>query len=140
MGIFFCTDILLDLIKTLDAPDSKLQILWNLCRRNHVDIYISDSSVFRALTGSEKYCFDRGIPNHSLDFIDQFKIIEPVHEDLKTMSQYKECSIDLLQMVVASRTKADFLVTYDVFPYRESKIPVISPSKLMEILVFSSTS
>ena len=76
-------------------------------------------------------------PQKTEQFIQQitmiFKVVDLKSTDLKAAAEmFSSDYEDALQMCQASRIKADYIVTRNIRDFKDSKVPALKPSELLE--------
>ena len=133
MKVLIDTNILLDVLcNRKDFADDSEKV-WKFCETNQIDGYVSSLSVPNIVY----------ILRKELDYAEIREIISTLglifnFADLKSDDLKKAAVLDFndyedaLQAVCASRIKAQYIVTRNIKDFKNSKIPAIKPSELLE--------
>lgn len=133
MKILIDTNVILDVLCSWEKFLEDSSKIWKLCEVKKLDGYVSALSIPNIV-----YILRKELtPEKTQQIIDQifivFNIIDLKAEDLKEAAAMKPSDYeDALQMICASRIKADFIITRNIKDFMESKITAIKPSELLE--------
>lgn len=133
MKILIDTNVILDVLCSREKFLEDSSKIWKLCEVKKLDGYVSALSIPNIV-----YILRKELtPEKTQQIIDQifivFNIIDLKTEDLKEAAAMKPSDYeDALQMICASRIKADFIITRNIKDFMESKITAIKPSELLE--------
>lgn len=133
MKILIDTNVILDVLCSREKFLEDSSKIWKLCEVKKLDGYVSALSIPNIV-----YILRKELtPEKTQQIIDQlfivFNIIDLKAEDLKEAAAMKPSDYeDALQMICASRIKADFIITRNIKDFMESKITAIKPSELLE--------
>ncbi len=133
MTILIDTNVILDVLCSREKFLEDSSKIWKLCEVKKLDGYVSALSIPNIV-----YILRKELtPEKTQQIIDQifivFNIIDLKAEDLKEAAAMKPSDYeDALQMICASRIKADFIITRNIKDFMESKITAIKPSELLE--------
>ena len=133
MKILIDTNVILDVLCSREKFLEYSSKIWKLCEVKKLDGYVSALSIPNIV-----YILRKELtPEKTQQIIDQifivFNIIDLKAEDLKEAAAMKPSDYeDALQMICASRIKADFIITRNIKDFMESKITAIKPSELLE--------
>ena len=133
MKILIDTNVILDVLCSREKFLEDSSKIWKLCEVKKLDGYVSALSIPNIV-----YILRTELtPEKTQQIIDQifivFNIIDLKAEDLKEAAAMKPSDYeDALQMICASRIKADFIITRNIKDFMESKITAIKPSELLE--------
>lgn len=133
MKILIDTNVILDVLCSREKFLEDSSKIWKLCEVKKLDGYVSALSIPNIV-----YILIKELtPEKTQQIIDQifivFNIIDLKAEDLKEAAAMKPSDYeDALQMICASRIKADFIITRNIKDFMESKITAIKPSELLE--------
>ena len=133
MKILIDTNVILDVLCSREKFLEDSSKIWKLCEVKKLDGYVSALSIPNIV-----YILRKELtPEKTQQIIDQifivFNIIDLKAEDLKEAAAMKPSDYeDALQMICASRIKADFTITRNINDFMESKITAIKPSELLE--------
>ena len=133
MKILIDTNVILDVLCSREKFLEDSSKIWKLCEVKKLDGYVSALSIPNIV-----YILRKELtPEKTQQIIDQifivFNIIYLKAEDLKEAAAMKPSDYeDALQMICASRIKADFIITRNIKDFMESKITAIKPSELLE--------
>lgn len=133
MKVLIDTNVILDVLcarKDFLEDSSKV---WKYCEVNKINGYISALSVPNIV-----YILRKELtPEKTQEVINQifliFKVIDLKADDLKKAAAMKSNDYeDSIQMICATRIKADFIITRNIKDFKSSKVPAIKPSELLE--------
>jgi predicted nucleic acid-binding protein len=130
MKILIDTNVILDVLCSREKFLEDSSKIWKLCEVKKLDGYVSALSIPNIV-----YILRKELtPEKTQQIIDQifivFNIIDLKAEDLKEAAAMKPSDYeDALQMICASRIKADFIITRNIKDFMESKITAIKPSE-----------
>lgn len=133
MKILIDTNVILDVLCSREKFLEDSSKIWKLCEVKKLDGYVSALSIPNIV-----YILRKELtPEKTQQIIDQifivFNIIDLKAEDLKEAAAMKPSDYeDALQMICASRIKADFIITRNIKDFMESKITAIKLSELLE--------
>ena len=133
MKILIDTNVILDVLCSREKFLEDSSKIWKLCEVKKLDGYVSALSIPNIV-----YILRKELtPEKTQQIIDQifivFNIIDLKAEDLKEAAAMKPSDYeDALQMICASRIKADFIITRNIKDFMESKLSAIKPSELLE--------
>ena len=133
MKILIDTNVILDVLCSREKFLEDSSKIWKLCEVKKLDGYVSALSIPNIV-----YILRKELtPEKTQQIIDQifivFNIIDLKAEDLKEAAAMKPSDYeDALQMICASRIKADFIITRNIKDFMESKITAIKPSEWLE--------
>lgn len=133
MKILIDTNVILDVLCNRPEFVEASSKIWKFCEVDQIEGYISSLSVPNIV-----YILRKELtPQKTAQLIQQitmiFKIVDLKATDLKSaaemfLSDYE----DALQMCQAVRINADYIVTRNIRDFKESKIPALKPSELIE--------
>ena len=130
MKILIDTNVILDVLCSREKFLEDSSKIWKLCEVKKLDGYVSALSIPNIV-----YILRKELtPEKTQQIIDQiFIVFNMKAEDLKEAAAMKPSDYeDALQMICASRIKADFIITRNIKDFMESKITAIKPSELLE--------
>lgn len=133
MKMLIDTNVILDVLCARENFLEASSKVWKYCEVNKVDGYISALSVPNIV-----YILRKELtPQKTQQIIDRlfliFKIADLKSDDLKKAAAMKASDYeDALQIICASRIKADFIVTRNVKDFSGSKVPVVTPSEFID--------
>lgn len=133
MKILVDTNVILDVLCNRSELVEASSKVWKYCEVGHIEGYISALSVPNIV-----YILRKELtPEKTAQLIQQitmiFKVIDLKSADLKAAADmFSSDYEDALQMCQASRINADFIVTRNIRDFKESKIPALKPSELLE--------
>ena len=129
MKILIDTNVILDVLCSREKFLEDSSKIWKLCEVKKLDGYVSALSIPNIV-----YILRKELtPEKTQQIIIVFNIIDLKAEDLKEAAAMKPSDYeDALQMICASRIKADFIITRNIKDFMESKITAIKPSELLE--------
>ena len=133
MKVFVDTNVILDVLCNRPEFVEASSKVWKYCEVNQIDGYISALSVPNIV-----YILRKELtPQKTEQLIQQitmiFKVVDLKASDLSSAaemftSDYK----DALQMCQAKRIHADYIVTRNIRDFKDSKVPALKPSELLE--------
>lgn len=138
MKVLVDTDVILDVLYAREPFVNDASLLFRYCELGQVDGYISALTVPNIV-----YVMRRELAR------DKIRQLLETLAGIFTVSELRETDLlnaaktdiddyeDSIQSVCASRIKADFIVTRNLKDYKNSRVPAISPSELLERLRFS---
>ena len=133
MKILVDTNVILDVLCNRSEFVEASSKVWKYCEVGHIEGYISALSVLNIV-----YILRKELtPEKTAQLIQQitmiFKVVDLKSADLKAAADMFSSNYeDALQMCQASRINADFIVTRNIRDFKESKIPALKPSELLE--------
>lgn len=135
MRILIDTNILLDVLCARENFLEASLKIWKYCEVSKVEGYISALSIPNIV-----YILRKELtPEKTQEVIEQllliFKVCDLKTEDLKKAAAMQHSDYeDALQMVCASRIKADYIVTRNIRDFLVSKVYALTPDELLERL------
>lgn len=135
MRVLIDTNILLDVLCARENFLEASLKIWKYCEVNKLEGYVSALSIPNIV-----YILRKELtPAKTQEVIDQllliFKVGDLKADDLKKAAAMQHSDYeDALQMVCASRIKADYIVTRNIRDFLVSKVYAISPAELLERL------
>ena len=133
MKVLIDTNVILDVLcarkKFLEASSK----VWKYCEVNKIEGYISALSIPNIV-----YILRKELtPEKTQQIIDSlfliFSIADLKAADLKKVAAMQTTDYeDALQMVCASRIKANFIITRNIRDFTVSKVPAITPKELLD--------
>lgn len=135
MKVLIDTNVILDVL--CNRPDfvETSSKIWKYCEVKQIEGYISALSVPNIV-----YILRKELtPEKTQELIKKimliFDIIELKSADFKNASEMLTSDYeDALQMCCANRIKADYIATRNIRDFKDSKIPALKPSELLERL------
>ncbi len=133
MKILIDTNVILDVLCKRENFYEHSLTVWKYCEVNKIKGYISALSVPNIV-----YILRKELtPEKTQQVINQlfliFNIADLKADDLKKAADMQNADYeDSLQMICASRIKADFIVTRNIKDFIGSKITAVKPSELLE--------
>ncbi len=133
MKILVDTNVIFDVL--CNRPDfvDNSSMIWKYCEVDRLEGYISALSVPNIV-----YILRKELtPQKTQQLIQQIMMIFEVADlktsDLKNAAEMLSSDYeDAVQMCCASRIKADYIVTRNIRDFKESKVPALKPSELLE--------
>lgn len=133
MKILVDTSVILDVL--CDRPEfvEASSKVWKCCEVDQIEGYISALSV-----PNIAYILRKELtPQKTQQLIQQitmiFKVVDLKAADLKPAAEmYTSDHEDALQMCQANRINADYIVTRNIRDFKDSKVPALKPSELLE--------
>lgn len=135
MRLLVDTNVLLDVLCARKDFLEESAMIWKYCEVGKVDGYISALSIPNIV-----YILRKELtPEKTQKVIEKlfliFKIVDLRASDLKKAASLKTNDYeDALQMVGASRIKADYIITRNIRDFAASSTPALMPKSLSEIL------
>ena len=133
MKVLIDTNVILDVLcnRSEFVEDSSRE--WKYCEVNQIEGYISALSVPNIV-----YILRKELtPQKTQQLIQQilmiFEVIDLKSSDLKNAAEMLSSDFeDAVQMCCANRIKADYIITRNIRDFKESKVPALKPSELLE--------
>ena len=129
MVLLIDTNILLDVLQVRE-PHFKISLkIWGLCDYDEsITGYISSMSLVNLAYVMRKELTPDRMQEMYMTLVSTFKIINLQEEDLEAAVNMKWRDFeDAVQSAIASRIKADYIITRNVKDFQGSKTPAISP-------------
>ncbi len=133
MKILVDTNVILDVLcNRLEFVEASSKV-WKYCEVDQVEGYISALSVPNIV-----YILRKELtPEKTEQLIQQitmiFKIVDLKDSDLRSAAEmFSSDYEDAIQMCQAKRIDVDYIVTRNIRDFKESKIPALKPSELLE--------
>jgi len=133
MKILVDTNVILDVLCNRAEFVESSSKVWKYCEINQIEGYISALSVPNIV-----YILRKELtPQRTGQLIQQitmiFKVVDLKLSDLKSAAEMFAYDYeDALQMCQANRISADYIITRNIRDFKDSKIPVLKPSELLE--------
>lgn len=135
MKVLIDTNVILDVLcnRPNFAEDSAK--VWKCCEVNRIEGCLSALSIPNLV-----YILRKELtPLKTQQIIEQimmiFEVVDLKASDLKNAAELLSADFeDAVQMICAGRIHADFIVTRNIRNFKESKVPVLKPSELLERL------
>ena len=133
MKILVDTNVILDVLCNRPEFVEASSKVWKYCEVDQIEGYISALSVPNIV-----YILRKELtPQKTEQLIQQitmiFKVVDLKSTDLKAAAEmFSSDYEDALQMYQASRIKADYIVTRNIRDFKDSKVPALKPSELLE--------
>ncbi|MDO4379986.1 MAG: PIN domain-containing protein [Clostridia bacterium] len=133
MKVLIDTNVILDVLCSREPFLEASSLVWKHCETNRIEGYISAVSVPNIV-----YILRKELsPERTEQIIEQlfliFKVADLRADDLKKAAAMKALDFeDSIQIVCASRIKADFIVTRNIRDFAQSKITAVKPTELLE--------
>ena len=133
MKILVDTNVIFDVLCNRSEFVEASSKVWKYCEVGQIEGYISALSVPKIV-----YILRKELtPEKTAQLIQQitmiFKVVDLKSADLTAAADmFSSDYEDALQMCQASRINADFIVTRNIRDFKESKIPALKPSELLE--------
>lgn len=133
MKVLIDTNVILDVL--CDRPDfaETSSMVWKYCETGQIEGYISALSVPNIV-----YILRKELtPQKTRQLIQQimmtFQTVDLKSGDLKLAAEmFASDYEDAVQMCQASRINADYIVTRNIRDFKDSKVPALKPSELLE--------
>ena len=133
MKILVDTNVILDVLCNRSEFVEASSKVWKYCEVGHIEGYISALSVPNILYILRKELTSEKTAQLIQQITMIFKVVDLKSADLKAAADMFSSNYeDALQMCQASRINADFIVTRNIRDFKESKIPALKPSELLE--------
>lgn len=133
MRILIDTNVILDVLCARPEFLKDSSTVWKYCEVGKVEGYVSALSLPNIV-----YILRKELtPERTKEIIDQlfliFNIDDLRSDDLKKSAAMQTSDYeDALQMICASRIKADFIVTRNIRDFLQSPVPAVKPSEFLE--------
>lgn len=133
MKVLIDTNVILDVLCNRSEFVENSSRVWKYCELNQIEGYISALSVPNIV-----YILRKELtPQKTQQLIQQilmiFEVIDLKSSDLKNAAAMLSSDFeDAIQMCCANRIKADYIVTRNIRDFKESKVPALKPSELLE--------
>lgn len=127
------TNVILDVLCNRPEFVEASSKVWKYCEVNQIEGYISAPSVPNIL-----YILRKELnPQKTAQLIQQitmiFKVVELKASDLSWAAEIFASDYgDALQMCQANRIHANYIVTRNIRDFKDSKVPALKPSELIE--------
>ena len=133
MKILADTNVILDVLCNRSEFVEASSKVWKYCAVNQIEGYISALSVPNIVYIMRKEL----TPQKTKQLIQQitmiFKIVDLKSSDLKAAAEmFTSDYEDALQMCQANRIGADYIITRNIRDFKDSKVPALKPSELLE--------
>ena len=133
MKVLIDTNVILDVLCARPDFLKDSSAVWKYCEINKIDGYISSLSIPNIV-----YILRKELtPEKTQDIINKLFLIFSI-EDLKADDLKKAAELltsdyeDALQIICASRIKADFIITRNIRDFLSSPVPAVKPSEFIE--------
>lgn len=133
MKVLIDTNVILDVLcDRKDFLESSLKV-WKHCEVGQITGYVSALSIPNII-----YILRKELdPEKTKEIIDKlfliFHVADLKSDDLKKATNMKTTDFeDAVQMVCATRLKTDFIITRNIRDFKDSRVPAIKPSELLE--------
>lgn len=133
MKVLIDTNVILDILCNRSEFVEDSSRVWKYCEVNQIEGYISALSVPNIV-----YILRKELtPQKTQQLIQQilmiFEAIDLKSSDLKNAAEMLSSDFeDAVQMCCANRIKADYIITRNIRDFKESKVPALKPSELLE--------
>ncbi len=133
MKILVDTNVVLDVLCNRPEFVEDSSRIWKYCEVNQIEGYISALTVPNIV-----YILRKELtPQKTEQLIQQitmiFKVADLKSTDLKSAAEmFTSDYEDAIQMCQANRIGADFIVTRNIRDFKDSKVPALKPSELLE--------
>ena len=133
MRILVDTNVILDVLCNRAEFVEASSDVWKRCELEQIEGYISALTVPNIV-----YILRKELdPQKTEQLIGQlamiFDIVDLKSADLKSAAEkYNSDYEDAVQICQAERIKADFIVTRNIRDFKDSKVPALKPSELLE--------
>ena len=124
MKILVDTNVILDVLCNRPEFVEASSKVWKYCEVDQIEGYISALSVPNIVQKTEQLI-------QQITMI--FKIVDLRSSDLKAAAEmFTSDYEDALQMCQANRIGADYIITRNIRDFKDSKVPALKPSELLE--------
>ena len=133
MKILVDTNVILDVLCNRPEFVEASSKVWKYCEVDKIEGYISALSVLNIV-----YILRKELtPQKTEQLIQQimmiFKVVDFKASDLSYVTEmFSSDYEDALQMCKAKRIDADYIVTRNIRDFKDSKVPALKPSELLE--------
>ena len=133
MKILVDTNVILDVLCNRSEFVEASSKVWKYCEVDQIEGYISALSVPNIV-----YILRKELtPQKTEQLIQQitmiFKVVDLKASDLSSAAEmFTSDYEDALQMCQAKRINADYIVTRNIRDFKDSKVPALKPSELLE--------
>ena len=135
MKIFVDTDVILDVLCNRAEYVDASATVWNYCEAGKAEGYMSALTVPNIV-----YILRKELtPERTMQLIEQisliFKVVDLKASDLKAAAKMLASDYeDAVQSCQAARIGADYIVTRNIRDFKDSKVPALKPTELLERL------
>ncbi|ADU23699.1 type II toxin-antitoxin system VapC family toxin [Ruminococcus albus] len=133
MKILIDTNVILDVL--CNRPDfvENSSKIWKYCEVNKIDGYVSALTVPNIVYILRKELDPKKTEQLIKQILMIFEVVDLKSSDLNSAAEMLTSDYeDALQMCQASRINADFIVTRNIRDFKDSKIPALKPSELLD--------
>lgn len=133
MKVLIDTNVILDVLCNREAFLEDSLKVWKYCEVDRITGYISALSIPNIV-----YILRKELnPEKTKEIIDKlfliFRIADLKSNNLKKAANMKAADYEgAVQMACASRLKVDFIITRNIRDFKDSRVPAIKPSELLE--------
>ena len=133
MKILVDTNVILDVLCNRPEFVEASSKVWKYCEVDQIEGYISALSVLNII-----YILRKELtPQKTEQLIQQitmiFKVVDLKASDLSSAAEmFTSDYEDAIQMCQAKRINEDFIVTRNIRDFKDSKVPALKPSELLE--------
>lgn len=133
MKVLLDTNVILDVLCAREGFLEASAKVWKYCEINRLEGFLSALSIPNIV-----YILRKELtPEKTQEVVDRlfliFSVVDLKAEDLKKAAEMNLPDYeDSLQMICASRIKADFIVTRNIRDFVSSKVPAMKPAELLE--------
>ena len=133
MKILVDTNVILDVLCNRPEFVEASSKIWKYCEVDQIEGYISALSVLNIV-----YILRKELtPQKTEQLIQQitmiFKVVDLKASDLSSAAEmFTSDYEDAIQMCQAKRINEDFIVTRNIRDFKDSKVPALKPSELLE--------
>ena len=133
MKVLIDTNIILDALCNRSEFVEDSSRVWKYCEVNQIEGYISALSVPNIVYILRKELTSQKTQQLIQQILMIFEVIDLKSSDLKNAAEMLSSDFeDAVQMCCANRIKADYIVTKNIRDFKESKVPALKPSELLE--------
>lgn len=133
MKVLIDTNIILDVLCNRSEFVEDSSRVWKYCEVNQIEGYISALSVPNIVYILRKELTSQKTQQLIQQILMIFEVIDLKSSDLKNAAEMLSSDFeDAVQMCCANRIKADYIVTKNIRDFKESKVPALKPSELLE--------
>lgn len=133
MKVLIDTNIILDVLCNRSEFVEDSSRVWKYCEVNQIEGYISALSVPNIVYILRKELTSQKTQQLIQQNLMIFEVIDLKSSDLKNAAEMLSSDFeDAVQMCCANRIKADYIVIKNIRDFKESKVPALKPSELLE--------
>ena len=135
MKIWLDTNVILDVLCDRKEFAEASGNVWKQCEVHNIDGYVSSLSILNIAYIMRKELTQEKISDIIKQLSMIFKVVDLKADDIAKAADLSFTDYeDAVQSVGAARIKAQYIVTRNIKDYKDSKVPAIKPSELLERL------